>query len=463
MSIQPPSGPLKQPKPPVAHYRTIAVTIAVVSIALSFLFGAQILNGPLLSSVRHAIFHATPTPNPITAQLVPSAVPSPSASSAGSALSFLGKAFSHTPAPHGPAGLPHVGNAGAVAAGLATPTPTAQATPAPQPTLSNRDRSDFQTILNQLNGTGKTPSFGSAPQYNPLRPLTGSGAPAAGGGTVTYPTLSTPGASPAPSSTPFQSPYIGLAAPGSGGVTLMSPAELQSANQAAFLDTGTQSLYDPNSEAPPRYRYVVFPNDPLFCRLSTTIDTTLPGAVYAIITRDVRGHDLARHNHHPILIPALSMLYGTYNDNVAQGDNRIQVRWNAIILPNGYTIPLKSVQASAANGTSGMPAEVNNHVGRVYTSTFLGILGAGISALAGSGLSLLNSNSPRALFLGGAAQQASSSASSALSTQQQQPPTLVVRSGTLFQVHFAAIEPLTPYNLLLAKSPHRLWAQGAQQ
>lgn len=88
--------------------------------------------------------------------------------------------------------------------------------------------------------------------------------------------------------------------------------------------------------------------------LETALDSTRPGAVRAIVSRDVRGFDGSR-----ILIPRGSRLYGEYGAELAPGQNRALIRWSRLIRPDGAIIALDS-PASDTLGRAGVQGSVDS-------------------------------------------------------------------------------------------------------
>jgi len=88
--------------------------------------------------------------------------------------------------------------------------------------------------------------------------------------------------------------------------------------------------------------------------LETALDSTRPGAVRAIVSRDIRGFDGSR-----ILIPRGSRLYGEYEASLAAGQNRALIRWTRLVRPDGALIALDS-PASDPLGRAGVKGKVDS-------------------------------------------------------------------------------------------------------
>lgn len=89
--------------------------------------------------------------------------------------------------------------------------------------------------------------------------------------------------------------------------------------------------------------------------LETALDSTRPGQARALVTRNVFGFDGTQ-----ILIPRGARLYGLYQSEVAQGQNRAQIQWTSLLRPDGVTIALDSPAADPL-GRGGVKGRVNTH------------------------------------------------------------------------------------------------------
>lgn len=89
--------------------------------------------------------------------------------------------------------------------------------------------------------------------------------------------------------------------------------------------------------------------------LETALDSTRPGGVRAIVSRDVMGFDGSR-----VLIPRGSRLYGEYQADMAPGQKRALIRWQRLTRPDAVTIDLDSPAADPL-GRAGVGGRVNTH------------------------------------------------------------------------------------------------------
>ena len=69
----------------------------------------------------------------------------------------------------------------------------------------------------------------------------------------------------------------------------------------------------------------------------TALDSTLPGAIRAIVSEDVHSFDGTR-----VLIPRGARLIGRYRSDVALAQSRVMVAWDRIILPDNQTVEISA-------------------------------------------------------------------------------------------------------------------------
>lgn len=154
--------------------------------------------------------------------------------------------------------------------------------------------------------------------------------------------------------------------------------------------------------------------------LETALDSTQPGQSRALVTRDVFGFDGTR-----LLIPRGTRLYGAYEANVAQGQNRAQIRWARLLRPDGVSIALDSPAADPL-GRAGVEGKVNNHFFQRFGNALLGT-----TMNIGSVLATRNLSTPVIVAVPGATQAASQAV---IPNSTQIAPTLTVRQGTRITV-----------------------------
>lgn len=152
--------------------------------------------------------------------------------------------------------------------------------------------------------------------------------------------------------------------------------------------------------------------------LETALDSTRPGHVRALVSRDVRGFDGSR-----VLIPRGSRLFGEYSADLSPGQNRAFVTWTRLVRPDGVSSDLDSPAADAL-GRAGVQGRVNSHFLARFSSALLqSVLSVGV-ALAG--------DNPVIVALPGSVQGLTTSG-----PNQPVQPTLVVDAGASVTVFVA--------------------------
>lgn len=167
--------------------------------------------------------------------------------------------------------------------------------------------------------------------------------------------------------------------------------------------------------------------------LENALDSTSPGQVRAMITKDAYSADGSR-----VLIPRGSRLYGTYQASLSQGQKRLQVRWTRLVRPDMVSLALDSPAADPL-GRAGIGGKVNSHFLTRLGNTLL-------NSTLSLGSLLASRNAPIVIAVppGGTSQVTQQVGSSSGSVR----PTLTVRQGTrvsVFVQHdlsFASVEGL---------------------
>lgn len=154
--------------------------------------------------------------------------------------------------------------------------------------------------------------------------------------------------------------------------------------------------------------------------LETALDSTRGGSVRALVQRDVRSFDGSR-----VLIPRGSRLYGSYEGNLAEGQNRALVTWTRLLRPDGVTIALDS-QASDPLGRAGIKGKVDSKFFQRFGGAILqSILDIGV------GVATRQATDGVIVALPGSTQNVTRIAPTQIT------PTLTVRQGTSVSVYVA--------------------------
>lgn len=123
--------------------------------------------------------------------------------------------------------------------------------------------------------------------------------------------------------------------------------------------------------------YQVMAGTVIAAALVTGIKSDLPGDVIATVTEPV--YDSATGQH--VLIPQGSRLLGRYSSQVSYGQNRVQVVWQRVILPDTSSFQLDNLVGSDTAGYAGLEDGVDWHWDRI-------VAGAAMTSLLGIGAEL---------------------------------------------------------------------------
>jgi type IV secretion system protein VirB10 len=173
--------------------------------------------------------------------------------------------------------------------------------------------------------------------------------------------------------------------------------------------------------------------------LSVAINSDLPGMLSAIISQPVYALTGERK-----LIPSGSRLIGQYSSAVLQGQNRIFIIWNRIILPNGITATIDSSGTDAIGRSGSSANSINRHfLQRFGQATLLSILGATVANYDVSSSDQYNSASE---YRSAIADSLQDSANASLESDSMLKPTLKAYQGAQINVFLA--QDLSFYDVL---------------
>lgn len=152
--------------------------------------------------------------------------------------------------------------------------------------------------------------------------------------------------------------------------------------------------------------------------LETALDSTRPGFVRAVVSRDVLSFDGSR-----VLIQRGSKLFGEYKADLASGQNRALIQWHRLTRPDGVIIDIDSPSADPL-GRAGVKGKVNSHFfarfGSAILQSFLDV-GVQLAARKATGDTII-------VGLPGSAPQVT------VTKQEDVRPTLAVKEGTSVSV-----------------------------
>ena len=188
----------------------------------------------------------------------------------------------------------------------------------------------------------------------------------------------------------------------------------------------------------PRSQYEIQAGTIIPAALLTGINTDLPGDVIAQVTSPV--YDTVTGEH--LLIPQGAKLYGAYDSQISNGQNRALLVWHRLLLPNGRSIQLDLMRGTDGAGYAGVKDRVDYHTGKL-------LLGAVLStAIAYTGNLARSDSSGSDNDVGDTiAQEASKIGSSIIERQLDVQPTITIRPGWPLRVLVNKDVLLAPYFL----------------
>lgn len=188
-----------------------------------------------------------------------------------------------------------------------------------------------------------------------------------------------------------------------------------------FLGSGNARLTESAARiVAPSSPYVVQAGSVIPAALITGIRSDLPGQVTAQVTQNVYDSPTGRI----LLIPQGARLIGEYDSEIADGQNRVLLVWERLILPGGRSIALDRQPGADASGRAGLADRTDHHWGRVLRAALIStLLGIGVEAGSSGDGALL-----RALR-DGSQDSLNQAGQRIVEREMKVPPTLTVRPG----------------------------------
>jgi type IV secretion system protein VirB10 len=166
--------------------------------------------------------------------------------------------------------------------------------------------------------------------------------------------------------------------------------------------------------------------------LECGINSDLPGQICARVRENVYDTKTGRH----LLIPQGTKLIGTYDSQIAVGQERILAVWTRLIFPDGSSLSLQGMPGADQAGYAGFGAEVNNHYFKLFAgAAMLSIISAG-TQLSQPQQSATPNNAPstQQTVAGALGQQLGQLSMSLTQRNLQIQPTLQQQPGYRFNV-----------------------------
>jgi len=165
--------------------------------------------------------------------------------------------------------------------------------------------------------------------------------------------------------------------------------------------------------------------------LLTGINSDLPGDIVGQVSRNVYDSRSQRL----LLVPKGAKLIGTYDNQVAAGQDRLLVAWTRLILPDGRSMTLPGLALKDRTGQTGAADKVDHHYSRVFgRAVLLSAIGAGAQLSQPRQGSILAAPSAGQVAAGALGQELSSVALEILRRGMDVAPTITIRQGQPFLV-----------------------------
>jgi len=133
------------------------------------------------------------------------------------------------------------------------------------------------------------------------------------------------------------SPMLAFTGIGSGPDRGNAQEQARLSSDEAFVRAGAQPAPVTRAELIVNPANTVVQGTMIQAVTETALDSTLPGAIRAIVSEDVHSFDGSR-----VLIPRGARLIGRYRSDVALAQSRVMVAWDRIILPDNQTVEISA-------------------------------------------------------------------------------------------------------------------------
>lgn len=170
------------------------------------------------------------------------------------------------------------------------------------------------------------------------------------------PAFASPGPAPAPTPVVAQG----------GGTGSVLVVDTTAPAQGGRTEGAAAAANDPVRTTRLRRQAMTVPQGTLIpAVLETALDSTRPGHVRAIVSRDITGFDGSQ-----VLIPRGTRLFGDYQSDMAPGQGRALVQWTRLVRPDGVSVALAS-PAADMQGRAGVQGRVDSHFLERFSSALL--------------------------------------------------------------------------------------------
>lgn len=206
--------------------------------------------------------------------------------------------------------------------------------------------------------------------------------------------------------------------------TFIGKGSDQSFGNTAYQTSSVSAAQVPHPET------TIVSGEMLHATLNVAMNSDLPGMITATVTSPAYSY-----TGENALIPQGSRLIGQYSSAVLQGQSRIFIMWNRVVLPNGVSVDINSPDVDQI-GQSGESADyINRHFwSRFGESVLMSILSAGVSNVDVDSGDEYNSAQAYRMAVAESFQE---SAAGTLKQTAMQKPTLVRYQGAKINVFIA--------------------------
>ena len=206
----------------------------------------------------------------------------------------------------------------------------------------------------------------------------------------------------------------------------------------AFLNGAVErrTVSDQRLEAPAS-PYTLQAGSVIAAAMITGIRSDLPGQVTAQVTENIYDSPTGRI----LLIPQGTRLVGTYDSGIDDGQSRVLLVWNRLLLPSGRSIVLERQPGTDASGFAGLEDTVDYHWGNLARA-------AGLSTLLSVGAELAVGDGEDALLRAvrnGTLDTLNNAGQKIIDRELRVPPTLTIRPGFPVRIVVTRDLVLEPY------------------
>lgn len=188
--------------------------------------------------------------------------------------------------------------------------------------------------------------------------------------------------------------------------------------------------------------YTIFAGTFLPATMVSELNSDNSGEIVATVRNNVYDSTTGKY----LLIPQGSRLIGTYNHNIAYGQNRLMAGWNRVIYPNGTNFLLRGQPGTDLSGASGFTGDVDNHwMQKFGTSALMGLIFGGMTIATGNQATNPYQLSAGATMASQVGAQMSQAGLQVIQKGVNIPPTIIISAGYKFNILTTADLILKPY------------------